>query len=224
MAKPRNRLLFSKGGRACYISHLDLMATFQRVFLRAGIPIWQTQGFNKHAYVSIALPLSVGYSSDCEILEFNLDEGMAMDEVPARMNACMPEGIRVLQCYAIETPIKKLAQIDWTVTMEYDNGVPEGAVQEIAALLGRESLVIQKKSKKAKKGYTELDLIPMIHIWEMTPAEHEIQVHAQAHGPNPGLNPSVIMDTICTQCPDAAPDFVRYHRNEIFDGDGKVFR
>lgn len=118
----------------------------------------------------LALPLSVGYSSDCEILEFNLDEGMAMDEVPARMNACMPEGIRVLQCYAIETPIKKLAQIDWTVTMEYDNGVPEGAVQEIAALLGRESLVIQKKSKKAKKGYTELDLIPMITSGRMTPA------------------------------------------------------
>ena len=80
-------LLFSKNGRACYISHLDLMATFQRVFLRAGVPIWQTQGFNKHAYVSIALPLSVGYSSDCEILEFNLDEGMGMDLVPAHMNA-----------------------------------------------------------------------------------------------------------------------------------------
>lgn len=224
MAKPKNRLLFSKGGRACYISHLDLMATFQRVFLRAEVPIWQTQGFNKHAYVSIALPLSVGYSSDCEILEFNLDEGMPMEEVPARMNACMPEGIRVLRCYAIETPIKKLAEIDWTVTMEYDGGVPEGAVQEIADLLGRESLVIQKKSKKAKKGYTELDLIPMIHAWEMTPAEDAIQVHARLMAQNPGLNPAVIMDTIRAQCPDAAPDFVRCHRNEIFDVEGNVFR
>ena len=224
MAKPRNRLLFSKGGRARYISHLDLMATFQRVFLRAGVPTWQTQGFNKHAYVSIALPLSVGYSSDCEILEFNLDEGMPMEEVPAHMNACMPEGIRVLQCYAIEKPIKKLADIDWTVTMEYDHGVPENAVEEITDLLGRESLVIQKKSKKAKKGYTELDLIPMIHTWEMTPAEHAIQVHARLMAQNPGLNPAVIMDTIRAQYPDAAPDFVRCHRNEIFDAEGNVFR
>ena len=224
MAKPRNRLLFSKGGRARYISHLDLMATFQRVFLRAGVPIWQTQGFNKHAYVSIALPLSVGYSSDCEILEFNLDEGMPMEEVPAHMNACMPEGIRVLQCYAIEKPIKKLADIDWTVTMEYDHGVPENAVEEITDLLGRESLVIQKKSKKAKKGYTELDLIPMIHTWEMTSAEHAIQVHARLMAQNPGLNPAVIMDTIRAQYPDAAPDLVRCHRNEIFDAEGNVFR
>lgn len=224
MAKPRNRLLFSKGGRARYISHLDLMATFQRVFLRAGVPIWQTQGFNKHAYVSIALPLSVGYSSDCEILEFNLDEGMPMEEVPVHMNACMPEGIRVLQCYAIETPIKKLADIDWTITMEYDGGVPESAVGEITDLLGRDSLVIQKKSKKAKKGYTELDLIPMIHTWEMTPSEHAIQVHARLMAQNPGLNPAVIIDTIRAQCPDAAPDFVRCHRNEIFDAEGTVFR
>lgn len=224
MAKPKHRLLFSKNGRACYISHLDLMATFQRVFTRAEVPIWQTQGFNKHAYVSIALPLSVGYSSDCEILEFNLNEGMAPEEVPAHMNLTMPEGIRVLDCYAIQTPMKKLADIDWTITMEYDNGVPEGAVSEIQALLGQESLVIQKKSKKAKRGYTEIDLIPMIHLWEMTPAEQRITVHARLMAHNPGLNPSIIMDTLRNIYPDAAPDFVRYHRNEIFDEEGKVFR
>lgn len=32
-----DRLLFSKTGRAKYISHLDLMRTFQRAFTRAGI-------------------------------------------------------------------------------------------------------------------------------------------------------------------------------------------
>ena len=224
MAKPKHRLLFTKGGRARFISHLDLMATFQRVFLRAEVPIWQTQGFNKHAYVSIVLPLSVGYSSDCELLEFNLGEGMDMAEVPERMNACIPEGIRVLRCYAMEQPIKQLAEIDWTGTMEYDPGVPGGAVAGINRLLDRESLVIQKKSKKAKRGYTEIDLIPMIHAWEMTPEDDVIRVHARLMAQNPGLNPAVILDTIRNHCPEAAPDFVRYHRNEIFDLHGKVFR
>ena len=32
------RLRFEKTGRAIYISHLDLMRTMQRVFLRAGLP------------------------------------------------------------------------------------------------------------------------------------------------------------------------------------------
>ena len=63
-----HRLLFSKTGRARYISHLDLMRTFQRAFFRADIPIKHTEGFNPHAFVSIALPLSVGFSSECEIL------------------------------------------------------------------------------------------------------------------------------------------------------------
>ena len=65
-----DRLLFSKTGRAKYISHLDLMRTFQRAFFRSGIQIRHTEGFNPHPFVSIALPLSVGYSSQCEILEF----------------------------------------------------------------------------------------------------------------------------------------------------------
>ena len=67
-----DRLLFSKTGRAKYISHLDLMRTFQRAFARAHIQIKHTEGFNPHPFVSIALPLSVGYSSQCEILEFGL--------------------------------------------------------------------------------------------------------------------------------------------------------
>ena len=52
-----DRLLFTKTGRARYISHLDLMRTFQRAFARARIPIKHTEGFNPHPFVSIALPL-----------------------------------------------------------------------------------------------------------------------------------------------------------------------
>ena len=54
-----DRLLFSKTGRAKYISHLDLMRTFQRAFARAKIPIKHTEGFNPHPFVSIALPRCV---------------------------------------------------------------------------------------------------------------------------------------------------------------------
>ena len=149
---------------------------------------------------------------------------MAPEDVPSHMNETMPEGIHVVECYPIETPLKRLAEIDWTLIMEYDNGVPEHAVAEIQALLGQESLVIQKKSKKSKKGYTEIDLIPMIHLWEMTPEAGCITVHARLMAQNPGLNPSIVIDTIRNLRPDAAPDFVRYHRNEIYDGEGKVFR
>ena len=93
-----DRLLFSKTGRAKYISHLDLMRTFQRAFARAKIAIKHTEGFHPHPFVSIALPLSVGYSSECEILEFGLLEGTPYETVPQRLTAAMPEGIVIHQC------------------------------------------------------------------------------------------------------------------------------
>ena len=62
------RALFQKTGNAVYISHLDLMRLFQRAFKRAELPLTHTQGFNPRPSVSIALPLSVGVESRCELL------------------------------------------------------------------------------------------------------------------------------------------------------------
>ena len=89
-----HRLAFTKADTAKFISHLDLMRTFQRSFLRAGIHIKHTEGFNPHAFVSIPLPLSVGYSSSCEVLECQVLD-TPLEEVPRRMNAALPAGITV---------------------------------------------------------------------------------------------------------------------------------
>lgn len=67
------RALFQKTGNAVYISHLDLMRLFQRAFKRAGLPLTHTQGFNPRPSVSIALPLSLGVESQCELLDFELE-------------------------------------------------------------------------------------------------------------------------------------------------------
>ena len=63
---------FAKEGRAKYISHLDLMHAMQRSMARCQMPLWFTEGFSQHAYVSVALPLSTGYSGECEFLDFNI--------------------------------------------------------------------------------------------------------------------------------------------------------
>ena len=65
------RMRFSKTGRAVYISHLDLMRTITRAFLRAECRLKYSEGFNPHPNISIALPLSVGCESVCEIMDFS---------------------------------------------------------------------------------------------------------------------------------------------------------
>ena len=219
-----DRLLFSKLGRARYISHLDLMRTFQRAFARAGIPIKHTEGFHPHPFVSIALPLSVGYSSQCEILEFGLLEGTAHGEVPQRLTADMPEGILVHECYPAQRKIKELAFVNYIMNLEYPEGRPQEAEPAMRELLSRDSLVVQKKSSKSKKGYTELDLIPLIHSYNLECQSDTMTLDAVVSAQNPGVNPELIRAAFCAAYPQYEPDFVTFHRREVLDGEGRPFR
>ena len=219
-----HRLLFAKSGRARYMSHLDLMRTFQRAFLRAEVPIRHTEGFNPHAFVSIALPLSVGYSSDCELLDFTLLNGAEEGRVPGRLNAVMPEGILIRDCYRAERPIKELVWLDWDVNLEYDGGVPAGGADALRELLSRPSLVVRKRSKKAKSGFTEVDLIPRIRSFWLSEGKGGLSLRAVLSAQNPGLNPELILSALGEEHPELAPDFARFHRREALDGEGGVFR
>lgn len=219
-----DRLLFSKTGRAKYISHLDLMRTFQRAFSRAGIQIKHTEGFNPHPFVSIALPLSVGYSSQCEILEFGLVGGATPEEVPGRLTAAMPEGIIIHQCYPVRRKLKELACLNYIMNFEYPEGRPQEAEPAMRELLGRESLVVQKKSNKSKKGFTEVDLIPLIRRWSLECQSDTMTLDAVLSAQNPGLNPELIRAAYCQAYPQFCPDFVTFHRREALDEAGQPFR
>lgn len=221
---PKDRLLFEKTGRARYISHLDLMRTFQRAFLRADIPIKHTEGFNPHPFISIALPLSLGFSSACEILEFGLLEGTTHADVPARLNAVLPEGVVVRECYAGERPLKELAMLEYQMTLEFE-GDKQALIDVWSEAMHRKSWVIEKKSKKAKSGVTTLDIAPLIKEFHFTEVENfGIQLTCTLAAQNPGLNPNVMANTLTEEHPDLAPAFVAYHRIRALDASGKEFR
>ena len=211
-----HRLAFSKADAAKFISHLDLMRTFQRSFLRAGIAIKHTEGFNPHAFVSIPLPLSVGFSSSCEVLECQV-LNTPLDEVPAKMNAALPAGITVQRCYEAVRPVKELSYVNYIVTMEYEAGAPFGAESAIRDLLARDSLVMEKRSKKAKSGKVEVDLIPLIRQATVEERRDTIALDLTLKAQNPGLNPELVVAAIRQHCPDASPDYVSFHRRAVLD-------
>ncbi len=68
----RHSRFYKKVGDARYISHLDLSRFMQRSLKRTGLPLWHTEGFNPHPYVTFALPLSVGQSGQRETMDFRL--------------------------------------------------------------------------------------------------------------------------------------------------------
>ena len=219
-----NRLLFEKTGNGVWISHLDLMRLFQRAFKRGGLNLKHTQGFSPRAMVSIALPLSVGVESVCEILDFELvgQEELSFEEIKTRLNATMPAGIRVLEVYDSDKKIKLLTHLETTVNLEYDNGIPQGAEEAIAALFARETLPVMKKGKN---GPVEQDLIPMIRDLKVSRiSDQELQLRAVVCAQNPSLNPAQLAAAVETHCPEFAPDFAKVRRLEVFTPNGEVFR
>lgn len=217
------RLLFEKTGNAVWISHLDLMRLFQRAFKRAGLPLTHTQGFNPRPSVSIALPLSVGVESSCELLDFDLDgESVSCEEMKRRLNAALVDGVRVLSVYENGGKIKNLSLLDCTVTLEYDRGVPEGAAAAVALLFGRESLLVEKKSKN---GISDQDIIPMIHRVSAARTDaNTLTLTALVCCQNPTLNPMQLAAAVSRYLPEYAPDFAKCRRNEIYDSEEHIFR
>lgn len=217
------RALFEKTGNAIYISHLDLMRVFQRAFKRAGLPLTHTQGFNPRPSVSIALPLSLGVESHCELLDFELEgERLPNEEILTRLNAALIAGVRVLRIYEGGSKLKNLALLDCVVTLEYDAGIPEDAPERIAALFAREEVVVEKKSKN---GIAEQNIIPMIRRISVVPVcENELALRVLASCQNPTLNPMQLSAAVNKYLPGLTPDFVRCCRVEVYDTNETVFR
>lgn len=217
------RMRFEKNGNGIWISHLDLMRVFQRAFRRAGLSVRHTQGFNPHAFVSIALPLSVGMSSRCEILEFELDgTEVSPDALPERLNAVLPAGIHCLEAYPAERKLKELVWLRTETVLEFDNGCPDGLIPKLSALFARETLVVEKKSKS---GMVNLDIRPMLHSMDVRDRDAcRVVLDAVVQAQNPPLNPELLVRAIGVYLPALAPDFARSARLEIYDADFHIFR
>ena len=219
-----SRLLFEKTGKAVWISHLDLMRLFQRAFKRAGLPLTHTQGYNPRPSVSIALPLSVGVSSKCELLEYELEgeEKPSHKEIVSRLNEALTEGIRVIHSYDNCAKIKNLAYLDATVDLEYDKGIPQGAEEAIRELFSRTSLTVEKKGKN---GPTEQDIIPMIKKLEISSLEENVlRLSVRVCCQNPSLNPMQLAAAVEKYLPQFAPDFAKSARVNLYDINEHIFR
>lgn len=217
------RLLFEKTGGAVWISHLDLMRLMQRAFKRAGLPLKHSQGYNPRPLVSIAMPLSVGVESVCELLDFELEDcALSNPEIKDRLNKALVDGVRVRHVYDNAQKIKNLAYLQAEVTLEYDKGISENHVQCIRQLFARDSLLVEKKSKN---GPTQQDIIPMIKSLEVLhPDDHTVKLHALVCCQNPSLNPMQLAAAIEHGLPELKADHATCKRLEIYDINNHLFR
>lgn len=215
------RLRFEKAGKAIYISHLDLMRVVQRVFLRAGVPLRYSEGFNPHPLISICLPLSVGTESLCELMDFRVREDIDIAALPEKLNAAAPGGIRFTECYE---PQRKAAELKWLRiegVFEYDGADASEILPRLEEFFSRESIPV---SRRTKRGEGVMELAGNARDFSFVRADRGVKLSCTVSAQEPTVNPELLVKALEQAEPGLAPDFAKFRRLETYDSAGRLFR
>ena len=227
------RVIFQKKGNLQFFSHLDLQRTWQRVLVRASIPMWYTQGFNPHSKIVFGVPLPVGSESVCEMVDLRLDREISCEEIRDQLNAEVTDEMQVVEVYPAETKYTDVAWASYEITFKTP-GLP--ADREVAADLIRSAFDPTKgpltMMKKSKSGEKEVDILPMIRSLEVSCGEGEpVCLRAMlAAGCQENLNPEYLIEGLRTRLgllPKAADPksaWYRILRTGFYTADGTPFR
>ena len=191
------RIFFKKFGPCKYISHLDLNRVMLRAVGRSGIDVWHTEGFNQHVYITFALPLSLGYASTCESMDFRLlNDNEDMVAVPAKLNAYLPEGLIVTRCVEAVMKPAAIASASYDIILEPMNDGEisfEELSEKLGAFLNLPEIIV---SKKTKKGSKDVDLKGYILAYEMIPDEKTRFTLTLPAGGSLNINPSLLINAL----------------------------
>lgn len=152
---------YSKNPEIKYVGHLDLLKAIQRTFLRADVGEVYSKGFNPHMQMSIAQPLPVGTSSECEYMTCELETGKTEEELLNDLRSVSPLGIGFINLMKVpdrmETPMALLRAIRSEIRIPSDDKLYS---EIVSVLSSSEPMKIKVKSKKGVE--SEKDLRPMI--------------------------------------------------------------
>ncbi|MBR5682214.1 MAG: TIGR03936 family radical SAM-associated protein [Ruminococcus sp.] len=214
----RVRATFEKCGRAKYISHLDLNRCMLRTFRRSRLPIWYTEGFNPHPYYSFALALSLGFESSCEILDFNLNEDIPFDEIRDRLNAVMPEGMRIVRVAEQKQKITAITEAEYSFSLVSDDIA--GLYDDIGRMLELPEILIKKKTKKGMK---MVDIKPDMQIKSCEKGENSIDMSMRLPaGTQTNLNPTLFIESL-KNFSNISFEAEKIRRTGIFCADNEIF-
>ncbi|MEF9959005.1 MAG: TIGR03936 family radical SAM-associated protein [Niameybacter sp.] len=172
----RIRCKFTKLGYVKFVGHLDTVRMFQRAIRVARIPIAYSQGFNPHAKVYFAMPLSVGVGSTGEYIDIITSVDVDVQKASETLNTILPEGIRILEATAIEEGSPSLMSLVTTANYKVTFAKGQLEVQDLQSIeekMGSETLVVMKKGKKKT---SEVDIKPLIKAFELEVHEDNVDI------------------------------------------------
>lgn len=221
MEKINLRAVFEKSGRAVFISHLDLLRTMQRAIKRSGIPVWYSQGFNPHIYLNFPLALSLGVTSKTEFMDFAVTEECDNNIIVDKLNAAMPEGLKIL---SIDEPVyanKEIGFAEYSVEFKSEHS-PEYVLEALNNMMSMDTIEIDKRSKS--KGTIKMDIKPHLCILDKIITDDSLIVVIRLPaGLTLNINSNVFIDTFSDVC-NIQFTGVCAERTKILLNNGAIFK
>lgn len=201
------RIFYTKTGRMKFVSHLDMNRLMSRIIMRANIPVWYTEGFNRRIYINYAVPLSLGFEGLYEVMDIRLtEEGYPLEELLSRLNGVSVPGLVFTRAAEPVLPTKEIAFAAYR--LKFDTAEP---LSSLAEFLGRESIITQKRDKRG--GTKDVDIAPMLKSFEISGDTITLIIAA---GNNANLNPSLVISTFFEQT-GLSPVFFSTERFMLYD-------
>ncbi len=189
------RMSFEKTGMAKFISHLDTVRCITRAVKRANVPIWYTEGFNPHAFLTFAMPLSLGFESLCETVDFRLMEEVDLEELAERLNNALPVDITVKEIYV---PTKSSNDIRWAeYKITFNN--PDKKLFDMAGVkLSSDEIIVMKKAKQGRKKVEKpVNIKEHIKSYSLIEEDEKLVLNIiLSSGANTNINPMLLIGVL----------------------------
>lgn len=170
MTQQRFRIWFKKGERVRYISHLDVLRSWERSIRRAELPLSYSQGFTPHPKLAFAGPLPLGFTSEAEIMDVTLDERVPIDEFESRLAAETTEDLAVVAVE--EVPLgapQPQSSVMWAdYACELPGIDPEAAGHVLSEFLAKDDVPWTEERKEKTRQY---NLRAMVASISASPAD-----------------------------------------------------
>ena len=168
------RIWFSKSGAVKYVSHLDMFRLMTRAVRRADIPLWYTEGFNPHPYISFLQPLPLGVETQYEPLDIRIEGEISNEEIKDRLNAVMPSGMVIKAVTQAFCKPAEAAFGEYEIVLDAEDITAEQVVNIIAA----GELTCEKSAKvRGRKSTKTVDVTAAIHSYAVETMEDTTVIH-----------------------------------------------
>ncbi len=192
------RLWYKKDGLAIYTSHLDMNRCFTRAVRRAGIPLWYTEGFNPHPYMTFLMPLPLGQVGMREPLDIRIEGEISFGEIKKRLNSVMPEGIEIVDVTKPECKPNAIAAAVYEIIAEFaGDGEAEGFAVGAKTVIDSGILNAEKRSKR---GIKTVNLCEMVRSFDIKAENNFVYVKTVlASGNTVNLNAELLMSSLYSE-------------------------